>query len=207
MKVLLILSHPNEASFCASIAKRIKKGFEEYEWTDETVEVICHSLYEEEFFPVLPIEELKSKYSFDPSVQMYIDNLLGCDCLFFIHPDWWGQPPAILKGWLDRVFRPGIAYDYEGVDFEDKHPVPRLEDKKGCVIITTDLVYTEENQHYFEEIWNGRVFEYCGIQPCGVEVYYDMHNSTFGDRVRWLENLALNMPALLGLTDEPEEGD
>ena len=197
MKVLLIQAHPNEGSFSAAIAARIRRGFEEREWITGPVEVICHSLYQEEFYPVLPLEELKSRYSFDPVVQGYIDNVLRCDCMFFIHPDWWGQPPAILKGWLDRVFRPGVAYEYTGDEFEEKRHVPKLNGKKGCVIITTNLVYSEENQKYFEDLWIDKVFGFCGVEACGVEVYYDMHNSTFGDRTRWLENLAISIPGLL----------
>jgi len=41
------------------------------------------------------------------------------DGIVFVHPDWWGMPPAILKGWIDRVLRSGVTYQFlEGDDGE-----------------------------------------------------------------------------------------
>lgn len=192
MKVLTVLSHPNQGSFSSAIAERLVKEFESLGET-----VVHRSLYQEEFYPVLPLEELKSSFSFDPLVQKYIDDVETSDVLLFIHPDWWGQVPALLKGWLDRVLRPGVAYEYRGEEYQEKHLVPLLQGKRGYVIITTDQPFSESTKHYFEELWNNRIFSFCGIEPRGVEVYYDMYHSTYGDRLRWMENLTAHLPSIL----------
>ena len=39
-------------------------------------------------------------------------EIAAADGIVIVHPNWWGQPPAILKGWIDRVIRPGVAYEF-----------------------------------------------------------------------------------------------
>ncbi len=55
--------------------------------------------------------------------EKYADELMASDLLIFVHPNWWGQPPAILKGWIDRVFRPGLTYRFEEGDSGKGIPV------------------------------------------------------------------------------------
>ena len=57
--------------------------------------------------------------------------------LLIFHPLWWGGPPAMLKGWMDRVLRQGVAYDLEGGDFSEKDWKPLLSGN-GLVLVTSD---------------------------------------------------------------------
>ncbi len=86
------------------------------------VMVFRHDLYEEKFDPLLTVDELGSDTSDDRLVNLYAGELMGSDCLFFIHPNWWGQPPAILKGYIDRVIRPPYAYDFPPGGFRWRSP-------------------------------------------------------------------------------------
>jgi NAD(P)H dehydrogenase (quinone) len=132
-RLLAILAHPKSDSFCKSL---FQKGLDTFKFLGFELDVI--DLYQGDFPPVMPLEELQRGGSFETAIQDYAHKLQAADGLFIVHPDWWGGPPAILKGWLDRVLRPGVAYDYEGEEFEDKEKVGLLGGKKAYVVVTTD---------------------------------------------------------------------
>jgi putative NADPH-quinone reductase len=75
-------------------------------------DVLGHDLYAERFDPVQPTGEAANRTSSDELVETHCRHLADADVILVFHPNWWGQPPAIMKGWIDRVFRPGVAYDY-----------------------------------------------------------------------------------------------
>jgi len=55
-----------------------------------------------------------------------------------VHPTWWGQPPAILKGWIDRVIRPGVAYRFREGDAGEGIPDGLPAAKAALVFTTSD---------------------------------------------------------------------
>ncbi|HPJ15611.1 MAG TPA: NAD(P)H-dependent oxidoreductase, partial [Spirochaetota bacterium] len=93
MKASVILAHPYDKSFNHAIFDSICSRLGKL-----GVEVFAHDLYAEKFNPVITCEELGSDRSSDPLVNKYADELMKSDIIFFIHPNWWGQPPAVLKG-------------------------------------------------------------------------------------------------------------
>jgi len=107
MKSTVILAHPYSKSFNHAIYHTVCLKLENLD-----IKVFKHDLYEEKFNPVLSVEELGSDKSADILVNQYAEELMDSDFLFFIHPNWWGQPPAMLKGYIDRVIRPPYAYDF-----------------------------------------------------------------------------------------------
>ena len=66
---------------------------------------------------VLGRDEYFRRFSFDPLVQKYTEEIEAAERIVVIHPDWWGHLPAMAKGWVDRVLRPGVAYEYSGNEF------------------------------------------------------------------------------------------
>jgi FMN-dependent NADH-azoreductase len=75
-----------------------------------------------------------------------------------VHPDWWGGPPAILKGWIDRVLRPGSAYEVpEGYGRRESEGM--LQGRKALVIVPGD----SEESGILEEFWIKRVWGFCGV--------------------------------------------
>ena len=113
MNVMVLLCHPNVRSFNHAIADTVVGTLR-----DDGHHVWWHDLYAEHFAPVLEQEEIQRRFSFDDPFVEHAEQLRTCDGLVFIYPDWWGTPPALLKGWIDRMFRPGIAYQFEGPEFE-----------------------------------------------------------------------------------------
>lgn len=112
MKLLLVLAHPLEDSFTAAIARTARDALvsagHEVDWLD---------LYAEGFDPRLTADE-RQRY-FDPSydasaVAALVSRLLAAEGLVLVFPTWWFDVPAILKGWFDRVFAPGVAFDHRG---------------------------------------------------------------------------------------------
>ncbi|MCY3879240.1 MAG: NAD(P)H-dependent oxidoreductase [Rhodobacteraceae bacterium] len=112
MRVLLVYCHPEPASFTAAIrdlvCARLDRAGAEFRQLD---------LYQESFDPVLSRGALAA-YS-DPSknratVEAHVANIEWSDSLIFIYPTWWYGMPAMLKGWLDRVFLPGSAFHLPG---------------------------------------------------------------------------------------------
>jgi NAD(P)H dehydrogenase (quinone) len=176
MKVTVILCHPVRGSFNHAIADEVVRILEQQKHT-----VHYHDLYDEGFQPVLTADELQRRFSFDEKVQMYTSSVLDSEGLVFVHPDWWGGPPALLKGWLDRVFRPGVAYDFEGEDFMKKQKAPLLTDKKGLVFCTTD---SNEKKHtsLLRDFWIEAVFKFCGVEDTGFHIFDDLHNKTYTQR-------------------------
>jgi len=99
--------------------------------------VTLEDLYAENFDPVLTVAERKSYYSgaYDSStVLKEVERLKAAECIVIVFPTWWFGFPAILKGWFDRVWGPGIAYDHAS----DFGPItPRLSNLRKVLAVTT----------------------------------------------------------------------
>jgi NAD(P)H dehydrogenase (quinone) len=193
VRILVLFAHPGRKSFNHAILERVRKSVGVHE-------VIVHDLYEQNFAPVLTEPEILRRFSFDPEIQDHVQHLRAADALVVIHPDWWGQPPAILKGWLDRVLGPGTAYDYEGPEFGRKHARPLLSHIRGLVFVTSDADPSKIGP-LFDMIWQDRVFSFCGIQSVAVEVFGDMRNATPRVRSAHLKKVERLMCTLTGEPD------
>jgi len=108
VKVLIIYCHPNENSFTAAVRDLVVNKLEE-----KGIEYQLTNLYQEGFEPHIHKTELETYL--DPQVNQsyvkhHVQNVLWCDTLIFIYPTWWYGLPAMLKGWMDRVLLPGVAF-------------------------------------------------------------------------------------------------
>ncbi len=156
------------------------------------VMVFRHDLYEEKFDPLLTVDELGSDTSDDRLVNLYAGELMGSDCLFFIHPNWWGQPPAILKGYIDRVIRPPYAYDFPPGDSGGGLPIGGLKGKYGIVINTSNTGMSREDNFFgdpLENIWEQCVFAFCGIEKYYRVMFRIIADSTPEQRALWLREV------------------
>jgi NAD(P)H dehydrogenase (quinone) len=108
MRVLLVYCHPREDSFCAALrdaaAEALKAAGHAVELGD---------LYAEGFAPALNHEERGCYYDEGANqggVEPHVAALRRADALLLVYPTWWFGMPAMLKGWLDRVWVPGVAF-------------------------------------------------------------------------------------------------
>src|SRR4030042_992696 len=111
MNILIILAHPNPDSFNHAIAHAATDALQEKNHT-----VVFHDLYAERFDPILTREELSKNHDVGDGIRRHCRELAACDGLIVVHPNWWGQQPAILKGWIDRILIPDVAYRFREDD-------------------------------------------------------------------------------------------
>ena len=184
MKASVILAHPYSKSFNHAIYNTVCSKLESL-----NVTTYKHDLYSEEFDPVLSVQELGSDSSTDPLVNQYAVELMAPDFLFFIHPNWWGQPPAILKGYIDRVIRPPYAYDFPENDSGGGLPIGKLK-RKCCIVFNTANTGEEREENYFEDpldkIWKKCICGFCGIEKYYRKVFSIVVDSNTEQRKAWL---------------------
>ncbi|MDW9817063.1 flavodoxin family protein [Sinorhizobium meliloti] len=121
MHILMVLAHPLEESFAASVARIARETLEA---RGHTVDLL--DLYREGFDPRRTVAERGSYFDKDydaSGVSPWIERLRAADGLVLVFPQWWFNFPAILKGFFDRVFAPGVAFDH---DAAGGRIVPRL---------------------------------------------------------------------------------
>lgn len=109
MKTLVVHCHPNPASFNAALYAAACDSLRR-----AGHEVRAVNLYSEGFDPVMKRDE-REAYVDDPGliearVQTHVDALRWAEHLVFVYPVWFHGPPAMLKGWLERVMLPGVAF-------------------------------------------------------------------------------------------------
>jgi putative NADPH-quinone reductase len=108
MRALLVYCHPREGSFTSAVRDVVVARLDA-----AGAEVRVADLYARGFQPVLTGDEwtgyLDSPGNCRP-VQGHVDDLRWCDTLIFVYPTWWYGLPAMLKGWLDRVLLPDVAF-------------------------------------------------------------------------------------------------
>lgn len=111
MKHAVIFAHPNQQSFTASVAEAYAKACEALGHR-----VIRRDLYRIGFDPCLKPEEIPTSPTFRPAPDVVAERelLKNCDVFALIYPLWLNSPPAILKGYLERVFGFGFAYGGDG---------------------------------------------------------------------------------------------
>ncbi|MCS3869415.1 NAD(P)H dehydrogenase (quinone) [Chryseobacterium ginsenosidimutans] len=111
MKHLIIYAHPNPES----LNSYLKQTLIEHLW-DSGDEVIVRDLYELNFSPVLSLEDMQGQRlgKVSEEVKQEQEFISWADHITFIYPIWWTGMPAIMKGFIDRVFSYGFAYRYDG---------------------------------------------------------------------------------------------
>lgn len=187
MKISVILAHPNPQSFNHAIAYQATSGLKNLGHT-----VYCHDLYAEQFDPNLPYEEFGKGASLPDKIRQYCDELTDSDGLVLVHPNWWGMPPAILKGWVDRVIRPGVAYQFDEGDSGEGVPKGLLKIKAAVVLNTSDTSEERENRVFgdpLETIWKNCILDFCGIQTFYRKIFRIVVTSTPEQRAAWLQDV------------------
>ncbi len=191
----VILAHPYERSFNHAMYHTAVRTLK-----DNKVKVYAHDLYEENFNPVLTKKELGSDASDDPLVNKYAMELIDSDILVYIHPNWWGQPPAILKGYIDRVIRPPHAYDFPDDDSSGGLPIEKLKGKTGIVYNTSNTEAERENKYFrdpLDRIWGKCVFGFTGITGYHRKMFRIIAGSTDSQRNEWLEEIKTDIITIL----------
>lgn len=164
-KILVIQGHPRSESLCDSIAREYaaaaEKGGSQIDMLD---------LPALKFDPILR-EGYKADQPLEPDLVKAQRLIRDADHLVFVFPSWWASMPALLKGFLDRVFLPGFAFKYQ-----KKSPLPEklLKGKTARIFITMDApgwYYRWFNRAPGLRLLKFGTLEFCGVKPVKYNIF------------------------------------
>ena len=184
-KVLLLLGHPSENSFCEALLDAYQTGA-------ESAGAVCKILHISKLdFNV----NLSDGYRTGGTVQLEDDLIAAqelikwADHVVFAYPNWWGFMPAVAKGFIDRVLLPNFAFkNHSGKNF----PEQLLKGRSMRVLVTMDtptlwyyLVYRASQYQILKNI----IFGYVGFKPINFSTFGFMRKSTAEQRNKWLKKV------------------
>ncbi|WP_299800276.1 NAD(P)H-dependent oxidoreductase [uncultured Maribacter sp.] len=184
-QVLIINGHPDKHSFNYALSEAYINGADK---TDSIISQI--NIAELEFNPNLKFGYRK-RMELEPDLIDAIDKIKKADHIVWIFPMWWYGYPALMKGFIDRTFLPGITYQ----PIEGK-PLPKklLKGKSARLIITADtpkwydfLIMKKPTINQFKK----GTLQFCGIHPVKVTYISTIKNSSSDFRIKWLEKISL----------------
>lgn len=179
-KILIINGHPYPESFNAALAESYREGALA---AGAQVQILhLHSLH---FNP-----NLAGGYSvrteLEPDLLKAWEQIQWAEHLVWVHPVWWGGLPALLKGFIDRLFLPTMAFRYRNSPF----PEGLLKGKTARILTTLDqpswyywLVYGRPSVNQLRK----STLEFCGIKPVRVTYFGIVRKSADAQRAQWLK--------------------
>ncbi|MCF1192094.1 NAD(P)H-dependent oxidoreductase [Mangrovimonas sp. AS39] len=184
-QVLIINGHPDKESFNHALSEAYKKGV-----NSSNAMVTQINISELEFNPNLKFGYRK-RMDLEPDLVAAIDKIKKADHMVWLFPMWWYGYPAIMKGFIDRTFLPGIAYQpIEGKPLPEK----LLKGKSARLIITADtpkwydfLIMKRPAINQFKK----GTLQFCGINPVKVTYIATMKNSSSDFREKWLRKISV----------------
>jgi putative NADPH-quinone reductase len=187
MAVSLILAHPDPSSLNHALARSIVEALEE-----QGVAVSVHDLYAEGFEPNLTAREIRTHVSGDPAVEQHASELAVADGLVIVHPVWFDAPPAILKGWVDRVVREGTAFERS----EEGGFLGLLRARAALLVTTANAPYDPAAGDALDHFWKGFVLAAAGVPTVERLHLTPVIASDLATRRGWLEDAATRAEAL-----------
>jgi len=187
MIISVILAHPNKESFNHAIASTAVEALQQ-----NGHDVNLHDLHEEKFDPLLPFNEFPKDAHLPPEIENHCKEISDADGIIIIHPNWWGQPPAILKGWIDRVIRSGVAYEFLESDSGEGVPAGLLK-ARSAIVFNTSNTETGREQKIFkdplETIWKNCILDLCGVNNFYRKMFNIVVVSSEEQRKEWLKEV------------------
>jgi len=183
-KILVINGHPDPQSYNQALAQSYLKELE----TDLSIQTRYLALHTLEFNPNLEYGYRK-RTELEPDLLLALEDIKWADHIVWIHPLWWLGLPALMKGFFDRAFLPGITFVHHSSDNTEG-----LLLGKTARIITTggDLSNEIYNDVYKQsgliQLKEG-ILEYCGVQVTDTIFIGPMNDLTADDRLWWLNEV------------------
>jgi NAD(P)H dehydrogenase (quinone) len=184
MNISVILANPAPGSFNHALAEAALS-----ELIQNGHAATLHDLYQERFDPVLPAAEIPAGAPLSAVVQAHCAEIAVAEGIVIVHPNWWGQPPAILTGWVDRVLRPRVAYDFLEGDGGEGVPVGLLKAKTVVVLNTSNTPPAREQRAFgdpLESLWKRCIFGLCGVDDVRRRTFAVIVTSSREQRQAWL---------------------
>lgn len=184
-RTLVVLGHPDSESFCSHLANT---------YVDHARsagrEVQLLRLGDLEFDPILWEGHKKGTQPLEPDLVAAQRAITWAEHLVFVYPIWWGAMPALLKGFIDRVFLPSFAFKYRSNSSSwDK----LLRGRQADLLVTMDAppwyfrwVQRMPGHHQMQRA----ILEFCGVSPVRISSFGPVHSASDQQRRRWLDRVA-----------------
>ena len=201
MNILVINGHPDKKSFSASIFNEIIENLNKEKHKIETL-----NLAEMKFDPVLRFG-YRERMEEDAEIIRSQELIRWADHLIFIYPIWWSSMPSLMKGWIDRVFTPGVAYSSNRKGIFVLNFITGRQFKKLLKNKTADIITTSQGPGWWYKIFSGiisvpdsygiavlksAVLNHCGIKTKKVINLGNMNrdSNTLNVRKKFLKKIA-----------------
>jgi NAD(P)H dehydrogenase (quinone) len=181
--IVVILGHPDSSSYCGTLAAAYAQAAQEaghdtrfFKLGEVAFDLTLHHGY-------------KARQEHEQGLLEIKDAITWANHLVFVYPIWWGGLPALLKGFIDRVFLPGYAFKYrENSQFWDRLLVGR----SAHAIVTMDtppwyyrLVYRMPGHNQMKKT----ILEFCGIKPVKITSLGPVRYASPRKREKWLQKI------------------
>ena len=182
-KVLVINGHPDKESFNYALSGAYLEGL-----SDTNAQVDLLNIADLDFKPNLQYGYRKIT-ELEPDLLEAIDKIKQADHLVWVLPMWWYGMPALMKGFIDRIFLPGFFFKYQ-----KGNPFPKklLKGKTARLIITADTVRWYDRWFMGSPLINQLkkgTLEFCGVKPVKVTYIAPIKDSTEAFRAKWLQKV------------------
>jgi len=189
-KVLIINGHPDTESFCFALHDRYKKGVLQNARANAGAPAAANEVRElilarMSFNPILT-HGFRQRTELEPDLLDAQEKLLWSDHIVWIYPTWWASPPALLKGFVERVFLPGFAFEYTN---HLASPKKLLAGKTSEIISTMDapvFIYKWIMKDPGGRMIRTNIGAYCGIKNLRTTYLATIKTSTPEQRENWL---------------------
>lgn len=195
-RVLVVSCHPRAEGLIPSARARVLDALAECD-----VEVRHTDLYADGFDPEFSADDHRHHVQpgLAPELQGYADDLQWCDTLLFVYPTWWSGQPAMLKGWMDRVWTAGVAWElHEGAN----RLTPTLHNVRRIVAVTTHgslkLVNSAQGEGGKRTLFRSLRTMCHPLTRCHWWAFYGVDVKTDEDRRAWLDQIDAKTRRLFG---------
>jgi NAD(P)H dehydrogenase (quinone) len=178
--ILVILGHPNPDSFCAALAQAYSEGAQAKGLPCQVLK-----LSELNFEPVLK-RGFQADQALEPDLQAAQAAIQSAQHLVWVYPNWWGGLPALLKGFIDRVFLPGFAFKYQ----QGPIPAKLLKGRSARLMITLDTpvwLYRFGMGAPGVKVMQSAVLAFSGVTPTKTTLMGPQRGASQEKRQKWLE--------------------
>jgi len=196
MNCLIVGCHPHQESFTIAIARHVVALLEQS--NEHRVDYL--DLYRADFNPVLTLTEMRRHWSFDDDSNRYIQALMAADCIVVVHPLWWGAMPALLSGWIQRIWKSEVAFLYEGEEFDYKKARGLFSGKRALVVYLFDNDSNEycADRDAISAHWR-HIFLFSGITKSALYPIAGVRALNLAERRRHLAGIEKKLAYLLSL--------
>lgn len=178
-KILVILGHPRQDSFCNALAESYASGA-----AQSGHEVRHVNLKDLQFDPLF--EGYGQPKALEPDMRAAQEAIAWADHLVFVYPNWWGGMPTLMRGFIDRVFLPGFAFKYrdKGLGWDRL-----LAGKSAQLLVTMDTppwYYWLVNRAPGHRMMRDTILGFCGVKPVHIKSFGSIKTSKEEVRLSWL---------------------